>query len=85
MFFTGRSSQATGSIADNGTLVRKVAFPRLILPLAAVTSQFVQFLLMFTAIVPVALLWRIGPVRSAARARAGLRAAARVHGRASAC
>lgn len=60
MFFAGALVQATGSIADNGHLVRKVAFPRLALPLGAVTSQFVQFLLMFTTIVPVAVLFGTG-------------------------
>jgi ABC-type polysaccharide/polyol phosphate export permease len=54
MFFAGALAQATGSIADNSTLVRKVAFPRLVLPLGAIGSQFVQFLLMFAAVVPVA-------------------------------
>jgi ABC-type polysaccharide/polyol phosphate export permease len=56
MFFSGALSQATGSVADNGTLVRKVAFPRLVLPLGAIVAQFVQFLLMFAVVVPVGLL-----------------------------
>lgn len=55
MFFSTAVLQATGSIADNGALVRKVAFPRLALPIGAVASQFVQFLLMYVVIVPVAL------------------------------
>jgi ABC-type polysaccharide/polyol phosphate export permease len=60
MFFAGALSAATGSVADNGLLVRKVAFPRLVLPLGAIASQFVQFLLMFLTIVPVALLFGAG-------------------------
>jgi lipopolysaccharide transport system permease protein len=56
MFFAGALAQATGSIADNGPLIRKVAFPRLALPCGAVASQFVQFLLMYSVIVPVGLL-----------------------------
>lgn len=55
MFFSTALLQATGAIADNGALVRKVAFPRLALPVGAVVSQFVQFLLMYVVIVPVAL------------------------------
>ena len=47
-------SQATGSVADNSALVRKVAFPRIILPLGVVVSQFVQFALMYAVIVPLA-------------------------------
>jgi ABC-type polysaccharide/polyol phosphate export permease len=60
MFFTGAVGQATGSVADHGTLVRKVAFPRLVLPLGAVGSQFVQFLLMFGTVIPVALVFGTG-------------------------
>ncbi len=55
MYFTGALGAATSSIADNGTLVRKVAFPRAVLPLAAVTSALAQFALMYTVIVPTAL------------------------------
>lgn len=55
MFFAGGLGAATSSIADNGTLVRKVAFPRAVLPLAAVTSALVQFALMYTVLVPTAL------------------------------
>ena len=55
MFFTSALGSATSSITDNGTLVRKVAFPRAVLPLAAVASALVQFLLMYTVLVPTAL------------------------------
>lgn len=55
MFFTSALSAATSSVADNGTLVRKVAFPRAVLPLAAVASALVQFLLMYTVLVPTSL------------------------------
>lgn len=60
MYFTGALGTATSSIADNGTLVRKVAFPRAVLPLAAVTSSLVQFALMYTVIVPTALVMGAG-------------------------
>jgi len=52
VFFAQALSQATASVADNGTLVRKVAFPRMALPLAAVASQLVQFVLMYSVNVP---------------------------------
>jgi ABC-type polysaccharide/polyol phosphate export permease len=57
MFFSQALSQATGSVADAGSLVRKVAFPRLALPLAAVATQFVQFALMYAVIVPLGALF----------------------------
>lgn len=60
MFFTSALGAATSSIVDNGTLVRKVAFPRVVLPLGAIASQLVQFALMYTVIVPVALVLGVG-------------------------
>jgi ABC-type polysaccharide/polyol phosphate export permease len=60
MFFSAALAGAAGSIVDNSALVRKVAFPRLILPLAAVASQLVQFLLMYTVIVPLLVLFSVG-------------------------
>jgi lipopolysaccharide transport system permease protein len=60
MFFSAALAGAVGSIADNSALVRKVAFPRLILPLSAVASQFVQFLLMYTVIVPLMVAFGVG-------------------------
>jgi lipopolysaccharide transport system permease protein len=60
MFFSAALVGAAGSIVDNSPLVRKVAFPRLILPLAAVASQFVQFLLMYAVIVPIVAIFSVG-------------------------
>ena len=60
MFFSAALSAASGAIVDNGMLVRKVAFPRLILPLAAVAAQLVQFALMYVVIVPLLLVFGLG-------------------------
>lgn len=60
MFFTAALSSASGAIVDNGMLVRKVAFPRVILPLAAIGAQLVQFALMYTVIVPMLLIFGVG-------------------------
>jgi ABC-type polysaccharide/polyol phosphate export permease len=51
-FFTSSLAMATGSVADNSSLVRKVAFPRVILPVGVVLSQFAQFALMYAVIIP---------------------------------
>ena len=59
-FFAGGLLAATSSIVDGGALVRKVAFPRMVLPLAAVATQFVQFALTFAVVVPLAALWTGG-------------------------
>lgn len=55
MFFASALGAATSSVADSGTLVRKVAFPRVVLPVAAVASALVQFLIMYTVLVPTAI------------------------------
>jgi lipopolysaccharide transport system permease protein len=60
MFFTAALSGASSAIVDNGMLVRKVAFPRLILPLAAVAAQLVQFALMYLVIVPLLVVFGVG-------------------------
>ncbi len=60
IFFSSAVTAATGSIGDNGALVRKVAFPRAVLTVGVVTSQFVQFLLMYLVIVPIAMLSGVG-------------------------
>ena len=60
MFFSAALSGAAGSIVDNSPLVRKVAFPRLILPLSAVASQFVQFVLMYAVIVALSAMFSVG-------------------------
>lgn len=60
MFLTSALGTATGTIGDNGGLVRKVAFPRAILPIAAVTAQLVQFALMSLTILPIALVTGVG-------------------------
>jgi ABC-type polysaccharide/polyol phosphate export permease len=54
-FFVSTLAQGSGSVADNGALVRKVAFPRLALPVATTTSQLVQFALAFGVFVPISL------------------------------
>jgi ABC-type polysaccharide/polyol phosphate export permease len=69
--FIGSLPPATGSIIDNGSLVKKVWFPREILPLASVGAALVHFflqsLVLFAAIaivrypLPWGYVWLIGP------------------------
>lgn len=44
-FFTTIVTQSTGTIIANGDIVKKVYFPREILPISVVTSQLVNFLI----------------------------------------
>ena len=60
-FFVTALTAGSSSIVDNGHLVKKVAFPRAILPAGVVFSQFVQFVLMFLVIAPVAAVASVGP------------------------
>lgn len=43
-FFSGSFSSGASSITSNGGLVRSLSFPRILLPLAAVTRQFLNLL-----------------------------------------
>lgn len=60
MFFAAALSASSSAIVDNSPLVRKVAFPRLILPLSAIASQFVQFLLTYLVIAPMLVIFGVG-------------------------
>jgi len=60
-FFASALSAATGSVGDSASLVRKVAFPRAMLPLSAVASQVVQFVLMYAVIVAGTAIFSVGP------------------------
>ncbi|CAN5634527.1 ABC transporter permease [soil metagenome] len=56
-FFAGSLSGSTGSIADNGGLVKSVFFPRAILPAAGVLFNLSQYLLTIVVFLPVMLLY----------------------------
>lgn len=58
-FFSLSLSMAVSSIKDNANLVKKVYFPREILPLSIVLSNLVQFLLTFVILIPALLLFNI--------------------------
>jgi ABC-type polysaccharide/polyol phosphate export permease len=55
-FFTAAVTGATGSIVANSALVKKVYFPRLILPISVVLSSMINFLLALPVWLVVALL-----------------------------
>jgi lipopolysaccharide transport system permease protein len=44
-FFSSAAGSATGTIIDNRELIRRIRFPRIILPAAMVTFDFIQLLL----------------------------------------
>lgn len=51
-FFSASAGMATGAIVDSGSLVRSVYFPRLILPVATVSFNFIQYVLALAVLLP---------------------------------
>jgi lipopolysaccharide transport system permease protein len=61
-FFASSAAMSTGSIVDNGGLLKSVRFPRAILPTATVLFTLAQYILTVLVFVPLMLLvYRIPP------------------------
>ena len=54
-FFSSSAMMSTGSVVGAGALVKSVAFPRVILPVATVLFNLVQFLLAIAVFLPLSL------------------------------
>jgi lipopolysaccharide transport system permease protein len=59
-FFSGSVIESVGSIVDNAALVKKVYFPREILPLSVVLSNLVNFGIALIILIPMLLAFGIG-------------------------
>ncbi len=57
-FFSASVNSGMNSVVSNGNLIKKVYFPREALPIAAVLSQLVNFLLAFIVLFAVLLIFR---------------------------
>jgi len=60
IFFATAIAQAAGSVAAQGHLVRKLAFPRAALPLGSVIAQLVHFAVAYLVVVPALAAWQVG-------------------------
>jgi lipopolysaccharide transport system permease protein len=60
LFFAQSLGLASGSIVDQAQLVKKLVFPREVLPLGAVGAQFVQFTIAYLAVIPALAAYQIG-------------------------
>lgn len=61
-FFVNSANMATGAIIDNGSLMKSVAFPRAILPVAVVFFNLAQYLLTVMVLLPILLIaYRVPP------------------------
>ncbi|OGO05933.1 MAG: hypothetical protein A2Y73_04785 [Chloroflexi bacterium RBG_13_56_8] len=58
-FFNTSLMSALHSIVDNGNLIKKVYFPREILPISTVASNFINFLLSFVVLFALILVFRV--------------------------
>jgi len=61
-FFAASASMSTGTIVDNGGLLKSVFFPRAILPIGTVLFNFAQYLLTVLVFLPLMMIWyRVPP------------------------
>jgi lipopolysaccharide transport system permease protein len=58
-FFSQALSASCASILANSALVKKVAFPRVLLPLAAVLAAFVNYLISLALLIPLVVFFRV--------------------------
>jgi lipopolysaccharide transport system permease protein len=60
-FFSGILSRASNSLVDNESIVKKVYFPRVILPLSTIGSNLIDFVISFLLLLVVTLYYRFIP------------------------
>ncbi|MFA5114063.1 MAG: ABC transporter permease [Candidatus Margulisiibacteriota bacterium] len=58
-FFSNGVNQATSSLVSSANLINKVYFPRLLIPVAAIISGVIDFLLAFTVLLGMMVVYRI--------------------------
>lgn len=61
MFFSSGITQSSGSLVENASLLKKVYFPRLAVPIASVVSGSVDFLCSFVVLIAMMLYYGIVP------------------------
>jgi len=60
-YFAGALAGATNSVVENQRVITKVYFPRVLLPLSAVFSGLIDFVIAFVLLVGMALYYRVTP------------------------
>jgi len=60
-YFAGALAGATSSVVENQRVITKVYFPRVLLPLSAVFSGLIDFVIAFVLLVGMALYYRVTP------------------------
>lgn len=64
-FFANALSNSTSSLVDSANLLRKVYFPRLVIPVSAVLAGVIDFALAFAVLLGMILFYGIVPTRAA--------------------
>jgi lipopolysaccharide transport system permease protein len=60
-FFANATAESGNSLLDNQNLITKVYFPRIIIPLSATVTSFVDFLIALLLFLPLMLIYRFTP------------------------
>lgn len=60
-YFSGTLNESSGSLLANANLITKVYFPRIVLPLSAVISRALDFLVAFAVLIIFLVAYRISP------------------------
>ena len=60
-YFAGAMNRASNSMIDSANLIKKIYFPRLVVPLSAVTSGLVDFAIAFTVLIAMMFYYKITP------------------------
>ena len=60
-FFASSFSEAGNSLINNSNMISKVYFPRLVIPISAVASAFVDFCASFLVLIAMMLFFRVAP------------------------
>jgi len=61
LYFAGALQEATNAMTGNRSVITRVYFPRLILPLASVLAPLVDFAVAFTLLIGMMLFYRLAP------------------------
>ncbi|OGT07432.1 MAG: phosphate ABC transporter permease [Gammaproteobacteria bacterium GWF2_41_13] len=60
-FFSSAISDASSSIVDNAQLISKVYFPRIIVPISSIVTNFIDFLISFVILIILMIYFRFMP------------------------
>jgi lipopolysaccharide transport system permease protein len=60
-FFTTALSSSSSSVVGGARMIRKVYFPRLVIPISSIVSAFIDFTIAFTVLVAMMVYYRIVP------------------------